>query len=312
MQQYQYFATFPAGCYGIILKQLKSFSMDELAIITHDESSVTFRSSFRVERLIELRFFTNIYFITEDLRYFPTDILKGDYFRLMLLLDGAPQALSAEKRAAVQQDITKNLRLAPNTHLSLNDFYLIKRSEGEEFLGLRLARAKFKREELQAGELRPELAHILCLAAGVKAKDKVLDMFAGYGSIPFEAVRGFGCKQVIAVDNKVLPGRHENSSIKWHMADAASLEAVATNSISRVVTDPPWGMYGEQTEQNLDQQYADFAKEMVRVLKPGGIAVVLTGWPDAEQYLTKYFNLVAKWDILVSGKKACIYKLQRS
>lgn len=312
MHKHQYFATFPAGCYSIIAKNLKSFSLDELTLIDHDDSSVTFTSPFKIEKLIELRFFTNIYLVVEDLALFPESYLKGDYFRLMQLKDGIPRAIGATERSQTEQSIIKNLGLKANTHLSLNDFYLITRAGNEEFLGLRLSRAKFKREDLQTGELRPELAHILCLAAGVKAKDTVLDMFAGYGSIPLEAARGFGCKRVLAVDTQVLPRRHLHGAITWHTADAGNLDFITDGSVARIVTDPPWGVYEASNEQDLELRYDNFTKEMVRTLKPGGIAVVLTGWTDAEKYLTKHLRLVAQWNILVSGKKATIFKLQNS
>lgn len=67
MTHSQYFTTFPAGCYEIIAKSLKGFKLEELKIIVHDESSVTFLSSFSPERLIELRFLTNIYLVVQDL-----------------------------------------------------------------------------------------------------------------------------------------------------------------------------------------------------------------------------------------------------
>lgn len=229
----------------------------------------------------------------------------------MSLKDGEPQALDATERTKIEADISAKFGLKVNTHLSLNDFYLIERTKGSKFLGLRLSRARFKREKLPDGELRPELVHILCLASGVKAKDTVLDMFAGYGSIPFEAVRGFGCKQVIAVDSQVLPKRHEHAAIKWRKGDARNLDFIDNSSIARIVTDPPWGVYDSKTEQDLTLLYVDFAKEMRRVLRSSGVAVVLTGWPQAEQILTKHLKLIAKWSVLVSGKKATILKLQK-
>ncbi len=312
MLQTQYFATFPAGCYEIIAKNLKSFKLEELKIIEHDESSVTFNSSFSQERLIELRFFTNIYLVIQDLAQLNKSDLKGDYFRLIMLSGGEPKALDASERTKIEADISAKLNLKANTHLSLNDFYLIERAKGAKFLGLRLSRAKFKREKLPAGELRPELAHILCLAGGIKAKDTILDVFAGYGSIPFEAVRGFGCKQVIAVDSQILPKRHEHATIKWHKGNARNLDFISSGSIARIVTDPPWGVYDNKTEQDLSLLYTDFTKEMQRVLKPSGVAVVITGWPQAERVVTQHLKLIAKWSVLVSGKKATIFKLQKT
>lgn len=311
MLRREYFATFPAGCYEIISRSLKRFALEELTIIEHDESSVTFHSSFSKEKLIELRFFTNVYMIIRDLEQLKKSDLKGDYFRLMLLKDGTPQVLSELQRAKWVTAISKKCGLQANSHLALNDFYLIERATGASFLGLRLSRAKFKREKVTAGELRPELAHILCLAAGTKAKDTVLDMFAGYGALSFEAVRGFGCKHVIAVDSQVFPKRHEHTFIHWHQGDARHLDFIASGDIARIVTDPPWGVYDGKTEQVLAALYTDSTKEMHRVLKPRGIAVVLTGWRQAEHIFTKHFRLIHAWPVLISGKKSTIFKLQK-
>ncbi len=308
----KYIATFPAGSYPIIVKHLKSFSLDELELLDHDDSSLTFSSPLPVERLIELRYITNVYMVIDQPDTIPRGTLKGDHFRLMMLQDGSPHHIDSKRRDELGAKIKRYFRLTPSAHLSKNDFWIIKRTSGVEFFTLRLSRAKFKREVLQPGELRPELAHILCMAAGIKAKHAVLDMFAGYGAIPFEAVRGFGCKQVIAVDQTELPRRHENKEILWRKASATRLDFIADASIDRIVTDPPWGVYGMNDE--LTTLYEQSTKEMLRVLKPGGVAVVLSGYDQAESVFehTRGFVPIGRWNVLVSGKKASIFKLQKS
>jgi len=306
-----YFATFPAGTLELIAKQIKGFKLDELKIIEHDDSSVIFQSYLPTERLVELRYFTNVYQVIDKLVEVPKPTLKGRYYRLMLQKDGSPQPMNQNERTKLEAEIKQGLGLEPNAHLSKNDFYLIERRSSKKLFTLRLPRAKFKRDKLSAGELRPELAHILCLAAGIKAKHTVLDMFAGYGSIPYEAVRGFGCKQVIAVDNQKLPNRHEHPAIKWHEADARSLDFLADNSIDRVITDPPWGIYGESSD--LSDIYSQMFKELRRVMKPDGVAVVLSGSEALNTIAenSEGFRLLKTYPILVSGKKAKILKLQK-
>ncbi len=308
----QYFATFPAGTFELIAKHLKTFRIEELKIAERDDSSVVFVSTLHIERLVELRYFTNVYLVVDNLKTLPKDVAKGGYFRLMLLKNGSPHQLDVSERNKLEANISHDFGLEANTHLSRNDFYLIERSSGKRLLTLRLPRAKFKREKLPAGELHPELAHILCLAAGVKAKHLVADVFAGYGSIPFEAVRGFGCKEVIAVDNQKLPHRHAHNSIKWHEGDARKLDFLSDNCIDRVVTDPPWGIYDSKVD-NLTTLYTDFIDEVQRVLKPDGVVVVLSGFDKAEQCFeqAKKMKPIGKWNVLVSGKKAAIYKLQK-
>ena len=309
----KYFATFPAGTFNLIAKRLKGFKLNELRIIEHDDSSVIFQSSLQIERLVELRYFTNVYLIADNTATVPKSAFKGRYFRLMLLKDGAPQPIAQSERAELEAKIKREFRLEPNTHLSKNNFYLIERASGRKLFTLRLPRAKFKREKLRAGELRSELAHILCLAAGIKAKHTVLDMFAGYGSIPYEAIRGFGCKQAIAVDNQKLPNRHEHPSIEWHGADATNLDFIADSSVDRVVTDPPWGIYDTEIS-DMSALYVDSTKEMLRILKPDGVAVILSGYDKAAECLKQVegLELIGHWNVLISGKKAVILKLQKT
>ncbi|MBI2592382.1 hypothetical protein HYW36_02815 [Candidatus Saccharibacteria bacterium] len=308
-----YMATFVAGCQDIMLRQLKQMPLNKLKVTNLDESSVTFDSDYPIEKLIELRFFTNIYLIISEPGGLPKATFKGKYFRLMMLKNGEPAQINVPERANLETRIKQDLGLEPNTHFSKNDFYLIERASGKKLFTLRLPRAKFKREKLSAGELRPEIAHILCLVAGIKAKHIVLDMFAGYGSIPLEAVRGFGCRQFIAVDIQKLPSRHENASIRWHEADARNLDFLANSSIDRVVTDPPWGSYEKSGEAELSGLYKQFLGAMYRVLKRDGIAVILSGSTLLDDIIqnNQDLKILKAHPILVSGKKAKIFKLQK-
>jgi 16S rRNA G966 N2-methylase RsmD len=308
-----YFATFPAGCYDIIVKHLKSFDINQLKIIDHDSSSITFKSSLTIEKLIELRYLTNVYLVFDDspkprLR----SLFNGHFFRLMRLKSGAPQPLDTSERAKLETNINRDFGLLPNTHLARNDFYVIERDSLPAFLSLRLPKAKFKREKTAAGELKPELAHILCLAAGLKAKYKVADPFAGHGAIPLEAIRGFGCKQVLAVDqNTILPDRRNHPEILWREADSRHLSFLEDNSLDRIVTDPPWGIYTEITDTATF--YRGILNEFHRILKSGGVAVILTGWNEFNETLEQIsgFKIIGQWDILVSGKKATLFKMQK-
>ena len=308
----RYFSTFPAGCYEIISRNIKSFQLNDLKIVEHDDSSVIFESLLPIERLTELRYFTNVYIVLEGSAPTIKPVLRGKYFRLMLLKNGTANQLEVSERTKLESKIKQEFGLEPNTHLSKNDFYVIERLSGNRLFTLRLPKAGFKKEKLSKGELRPELAYILCLSAGMKAKYTLVDLFAGYGSIPAEAIRGFGCKNVIAIDSQLLPKRHEYSAITWHKADARDLNFITNNSVDRVITDPPWGNYDSQID-NLQSLYVDFTKEMTRILKPNGIAVVLSGYDKAQECLEKTGNLllIKKWNILVSGKKAMIFKLQK-
>jgi len=307
----QYFATFPAGTFDIIAKHLKSFTLDEIKIVDSDNSSVLFQSSLQSERLIEIRYFTNIYQIIPLDSKPPKLPLNGKYFRLMMIRNGEPSQIDEPTRDKLQAHIAKSFGLQPNTHLSKNDFYIIERQSGNKLFTLRLARAKFKREKTANGELRPELAHILCLVANLKAKHTVLDMFCGYSSIPTEAVRGFGCKNIIASDITEHKPRHNYAVVRHHKADARNLDFIEYNSVDRVITDPPWGLFDQSIDDKVSL-YTDTISEIVRILKIDGIAVILCGGETSELFeKNNNLRLIGKWNVLVSGKKATICKLQK-
>ena len=307
----QYFATFPAGTFDIISKRLKSFTLDEVKIVDSDNSSVLFQSSLQSERLIEVRYFTNIYQIVPQDSKNTKLLLNGKFFRLMLIRNGEPSQLDEPTRNKLQSHIVESFGLKPNTHLSRNDFYIIERQSGNRLFTLRLPRAKFKREKTANGELRPELAHILCLVANLKAKHTALDMFCGYSSIPVEAVRGFGCKNIIASDITEHKPKHDYDVIRHYKADARNLDFIKNDSIDRVITDPPWGLF-DQSIGDIISLYTDTINEIVRILKLNGIAVILSGGEASELFeKNKSLKLIGKWNVLVSGKKATIYKLQK-
>lgn len=300
---FRYLATFPAGTYPIISRQLKKFDVGELGIASHDDSSVTFTSNLRHERLIELRFFTNVFLIFEGKLGKYQKAIKGNAYRLGALTEGAPSEIPVERRRSLQTVIEKEFSLRGQSHGALNDFFLLRRN-GQEMLSLRLSRAKHKREELPKGALRPEVAHILLLAAGVRAKDTLLDPFAGSGSIVTEAQRGFGARTVLAFDTEP-----QQPFIK--AGDATNLGAVKDSSVDRIVTDPPWGQY--QGYSNLADLYGSFLSEAKRVLKPRGIIVILVGdIPEKGVFLPAAgFELLKQYSVLISGKKATVIKLQK-
>ena len=271
-------------------------------------------SNLRTERLIEFRFFTNVYLVLNESSlnsYKP--FMRGSSFRLFSLVDGEPSPVGIDKKTTLTRQIESQLGLKLNANRSSNDIVLLKRTGQPEILTLRLPRAKHKREALPKGALRPELAHILLLVAAIKPKDVLLDPFAGYGSVPLEAVRGFGLKQVTAIDKDAkLLGRLARTGIRLVEGDAANLDAIPDSSIDKIVTDPPWGIY--TSLEDLSNLYEQSLKAIDRVLKSRGVAVILSGNEQLDQIIkdNSNFELLKSYKILVSGKKAHIIKLQKT
>ncbi len=88
--------------------------------------------------------------------------------------------------------------------------------------------------------------------------------------------------------------------------DALNLSRYEDASIHKIVTDPPWGQFKELP---VAEFYPAMLKEFARVLRSGGKLVILT----AENLtLDERFTLSKKFNILVSGKKAAVYVMERS
>jgi len=306
-------ATFPAGCFDVVSRQLKRFSTDQLRIIQSDDSSVTFDTELRTEQLIEMRYFTNVFAIVDERNLSSCrSALRGAAYRLLGSVQGNPTKIPEDRRAFLTARLERDLRLTPRSVGTTNDFVLMTRSSGPEILTVRLARSKRKREALPAGALRPELVHILLLVAGVKDKHTLLDPFAGSGAIIQEARRGFGVRRVIGVEQDAhLRGALGNSG---RADDARVLVTIENGSIDRIVTDPPWGLYASLGEDDGRQMYDQSLIAMHRVLAPGGVAVVLSGSGALTNAIAaaEGFSVLKRLPILVSGKKAAIIKLQKT
>lgn len=169
---------------------------------------------------------------------------------------------------------------------------------------------------LQKGELYPELAYILCLISKPTASDIFLDPFTGYGSIPHQRLN-FPLNKIIAceINNDLIKKLSSkfNNQIEVVQADALKISTKYLDTIDKIVTDPPWGLY---ELIDIHDFYTKMLTEFVKILKPSGIIVLLTYQKELMNELLKKFQgeltLNARYNTLISGKKATVYRLKRN
>jgi len=157
--------------------------------------------------------------------------------------------------------------------------------------GLRLSdrsmRHRTYKEAHQRASLRPTLAAAMFRLAAVRANQVVLDPFCGAGTILAE---------VLAVE------RHSGVAVMGGDVEAGSLRAAAANlrglgqiqlvrwdarrlpvpdhAVDRVISNPPFGIQlGKQ--EDIGPLYRRTVAELQRVLKPGGVAVLLVADDEA-------------------------------
>ncbi len=108
---------------------------------------------------------------------------------------------------------------------------------------------------------------------------------------------------------------HKGHPIIIRAVDARRLEKIEEGFIDKVVTDPPWGLF-DRNIKDISLFYAEILRELCRVVKPGGIIVLLTGQRDRVDEMSQRFSDKLKpeqrFDILVSGKKAAVIKWRRA
>jgi predicted RNA methylase len=312
-----YFATFISGTHDIINQRLAKFANSELKVIELHDGLVLFESGLSANQLTELRFLHNVYELLDDLgvakTFIPTAVTVGRLqgsFTVRAIADGQPVTIPA----GLKEHIANLSGATFTAHKPGTEFLLLTRRDGRMLWGRALPRPGFKQRNIEQGELRPELAHILGLVASLDAKDTVLDPFAGYGGIVRECLQGFHAKRVIAIeqDMRLIPHLKSIKGVVALQGDARQLAHIETRSIDRVVTDPPWGQYEHMPEAELRALYRHALIQMHRVLRAKGAVVLLSSAPFvAEVAGETSFDVIKEYPILVNGRKATIYRLRK-
>ncbi len=204
-------------------------------------------------------------------------------------------------------------RLSPQT-----EYWFIKRSENIGFFCRLLNKRKTTEKELNKGELRPEFAYLMCILGMPTKNAIVMDVFAGYGSIPKQIQKNFKFKKLYVSDlnprlvNNLCRDFENKSAIDVRVRDAKNLVGIANGSIDVIITDPPWGYY-EQID-DIEQFYIDMLKEFDRVMKSNAKLILLSARKEEFESAisSQPFIIEKRIDTLVNGKKAGVYVIKKS
>jgi tRNA (guanine6-N2)-methyltransferase len=324
-----YYSTFIPGLLDPVEEALRT-TLPESKILLSLDGLIAYETSAKPEFIGKLPFVTNSFYTLKrfegvSLRDMATEVLNDQAwhvetprgtFRVIASVANQLVALDSKLTEALERRITEQTGLRPNRSKPDHEFWLLERSEGYGFFSLRVSHHKAYDKSLQKGELRPELANILCRLSDPAPNELFLDPFCGSGAIPIQRAKFFPAGLVIASDNderkiESLKERIKDLGLRKRVVvrrdDALSLTRYEDGSIHKIVTDPPWGHFAG-TGTPIDEFYAAMLKEFGRVLRPGGKLVMLTPAPLP---MDERFILSRKFNILVSGKKASVYVLAR-
>lgn len=318
-----YFSIFISGLSSVVEKWLKGNSSPNLNISELLDGLVVYQTNNSISEVREYPIFNNSFvllkkFKANSLPIFDFEIERGwlkgyKTFRIIYSNENQISKINKNKLAKYEQVIIQKTRLKLDRTNPDTEIWIIKRSEGINLVGLRITQNSSLEKTLHKGELRPQLAYFLNYLSEPNSNDIFLDPFTGHGSIPKSRIKYFPAKVIIVSDNDSLLLDNLKNKLKdarvepWN---ALNLKEIQNNSIDKIVTDPPWGIYIK--ELDIEEFYKKSLNEFARITKKDGIIVILTSQKALMDRLltrSKELQLKEKLDILVSGKKSSIYKI---
>ena len=331
-----YYSTFIPGLLQPVEEALRSALPDSRIVLPLD-GLIVYETDAKVEAIRKLPFVTNTFYILKRFAGLDAQALPGmamnilddpdssfdtpvaftrrNTFRIVTSVANQLVALDNDILQRLEQRVTERIGIQPHRSKPDFEFWLAQRSEGYGFFSLRLSHHKAYDKTLQKGELRPELANILCRLSEPSAKELFLDPFCGSGAIPIQRARMSPAGLVLASDIDVQKVSDLKARVKAldltkrivvRAGDALDLARYEAGSIHKIVTDPPWGHFA-QLSSSITDFYGRMMGEFVRVTREGGLIVVLTAETEALENSLGRLTMVKKFNILLSGKKACVY-----
>lgn len=332
-----------SGLQAVVASQLEK-DLAGISVELVEDGFVAFHASAPESEVREIRYVNNAFAVIDEPVDADTDTIVLTLSRRNHWFGAARATVNRENRrfrvfvsdsgqlvgggramTALVDAIVRATKLTP-ARATDTEFWIIRRRSGRAFFCKRLTRRIGTERTLRRGELRPQLALLMCLLSEPADDDIVLDPFAGSGALPFarmtmpyNMIFAFDIEKenVSLIRQKLKEGRvreRKGSPLIAAVADARSLDRLDDGFVGKVITDPPWGVF-DGTLTDLEGFYRRVLAELIRVLRGDGLVVMLIADKPLAQALSAEnaasLELVASHDILVNGRKASIMKWRR-
>jgi len=343
----RYCSTFPVGLAEPVEAALQS-ALKDARVERLLDGLVFYATEAPVERVRELRFVNNSFLVLKYLARVPggaadsvVDCALNDMnvshilsesrepgertFRITVSHEGKTVSGNRKRLRDLEAWITRHTRLTLDPHKPDVEFWILVRSEGCGCFAKRLTRHAAYDKILERGELRPELANILCLLSEPSPRDVFLDPYCGSGAIAIQR-KSMPYRAIFASDidaEKVKRLREEfravlkrrDNRFNIRRDDALDLSRYDPGFVTKIVTDPPWGHY-EKLGTEPCSYYRTMLQGFLRLLESDGIVVVLlanrTAFEEAAAACSPLLQVTRRFDVLVSGQRAHVFKLRTS
>ncbi len=193
------------------------------------------------------------------------------------------------------------------------------RIQKENGLIRNLFRRDWKIETSPAG-INPSLAYILCRISKIDVDDIVLDPFCGAGTIGITAAKYFSPKKVLMSDksgtaidmtikNIKAAGIKKDKVVAFR--SNVSMLKLSKESVSRIITNPPFGIRTGNHEENI-KIYKELEKKASQILKNAGIVTIITQEKELIEsiFKKKKYKIFDKIVVSQGGLFPTIYSFQ--
>lgn len=338
-EKYIFYVTFASGLEKPVKRLLYS-NLKKILVLNILDGAIIFEYH-TIEKVTKLKFLNNIFIVlsilennsTNSLKQITKSLLKNvnkkfnfkfqqNTFKVLYLNENKLSIMPEEVRDIVSKFIIKNFYLySEKSSQNFEEFLILKRSEGFYLFIYKITK-KIK-VKLFKGELRPEVAHTIISISNPNKNDIFLDPFAGYGGIAAQRAK-LPFKQLHISDINPKLCNIINDRLKYIILNKSSdikiqcsnflVSKLPHNSFTKIVTDPPWGLF--KTIPNIKEFYLKVLQKVFLALKKDGIIILVVSRDLNIYEILSYSNIpleiLEKFEILLSGKKASIYKLKKS
>lgn len=333
----EYMGTFPAG-FTELVKRLIERDTSLQEFLFYDESVIALRSERPLTRLPYLK---NLYPLiawgkAKDLQSAYQLVLHTPFqkalassaapnsrqnFVIRVFIEGKPAPIIRELHEKLEKAIMEVLGGRPNSERPDLELQLHVRKNQQCYLIVQ--KGKRSEEELPAGTLPSSLCRLLLELSNPQRDDIFLDPYMGSAAIPLERARMGPYQMIFAGDIKTEKVEALKARLKqkqWEkrrktifpkVLDATQLERFKDGFITRIVSDPPWGLYEGLDMQAILELYSNFLREAARLLSKNGRMVLLVGsgvpLPEILSNSDIHLSIIEQFPVLVSGQKALVY-----
>lgn len=328
----EFISTFITGFQEVVERDLPA-KLAGVKILNMFDGLVHYKFDGDSRELDKIIYFNNTFFVLKTMKgkglNFPSligSVCSGKSYFLVNKGSFRVRFQNENQFAKVDKNLTRRVEdyVLANSKLKLdrlsptNEIWFSIRREGFAFCGELISKREFTEKNLNKGELRPEIAYLICCFAGVKPEDTVLEPFCGYGSIPVQLAKKFRFKKLYVSDIDeekagLTASRKQLSlpNIDCRTADALSLSHIEDKSVSLVITDPPWGFYEDIGD--ISDFYKKMFKSFDRVLTDSGRLVILSARKEEleQTAVDSGFKIKNSLHTLVNGKKAGVYYIEK-